>query len=101
MYAQLTYFDGPRSPHQLTAADYTTKHRITPLLEKFTVQTFVLRRDDGSEVVVSIAEDEQALHDLNKAIAGSSPLPGEDTSVKLCPDRVEIYPVLSVLPEGP
>jgi hypothetical protein len=101
MYAQLTYFDGPRSPHQLTAADYATQHRIMPLVEKFTVQTFVLRRDDGSEVVVSIAETEQALLDMHKAIVSSTPLPEEDIELKLCPDRIELYPVHSVHPEGP
>lgn len=101
MYAQLTYFDGPRSPQQLTAADYAAQHRIMPLVEKFTVQTFVLRRDDGSEVVVSIADTEQALLDMHKAITSTSPLPEEDTSLSLCPDRIEIYPVISVHPEGP
>ena len=32
MYAQLTYFDGPRTPQQLAAADIAGRERIRPAL---------------------------------------------------------------------
>lgn len=30
MHAQLTYFDGPRTPEQLTAADFADRERVIP-----------------------------------------------------------------------
>jgi hypothetical protein len=72
MYAQLTYFDGPRSPEQLAAADFAGRVRIRPALSSLNqaLRLYRLRRDDGSEVVIAIAESEQVLldaHDLNPA----------------------------------
>ncbi|MFD9699901.1 hypothetical protein [Lentzea sp. NPDC059081] len=103
MYAQLTYFDGPRSPEQLAAADFAARHRIAPTAAAVpgTLTTYVLRRADGAEVVVTIAESEQALIDTQKAILGTQLLPGEDPALLPGPDRVEIYPVHEVFePSG-
>ncbi|MDX8147504.1 hypothetical protein SK854_35710 [Lentzea sp. BCCO 10_0061] len=98
MYAQLTYFDGPRGPEQLAAADFAAKQRITPaaLSVPGNIATYVLRRADGAEVVVSIAESEQVLIDTQKAIMSTQLLPGEDAALLRGADRVEIYPVLQV-----
>ncbi|MDX8049806.1 hypothetical protein SK571_10475 [Lentzea sp. BCCO 10_0798] len=98
MYAQLTYFDGPRGPEQLAAADFAAKQRIAPAAMKVpgNIRTYVLRRADGSEVVLSIAESEQALIDTQKAIMSTPLLPGEDPALLRGADRVEIYPVLEV-----
>jgi hypothetical protein len=96
MYAQLTYFDGPRGPELVGASDFAAHNRIMPAVralgEQFSV--YVLRRDDGGEVVVSIASTEQALIDAQKAIMSTSLLPGEDPALLPGPDRVEIYPVV-------
>ncbi|MCX2948728.1 hypothetical protein [Lentzea sp. NEAU-D7] len=98
MYAQLTYFDGPRGPEQLAAADFAAKQRIAPaaMAVPGNIRTYVLRRADGSEVVLSIAESEQALIDTQKAIMSTQLLPGEDPALLPGADRVEIYPVLEV-----
>ncbi|MET9224239.1 hypothetical protein [Lentzea sp. NPDC003310] len=98
MYAQLTYFDGPRGPEQLAAADFAARERITPaaLSVPGNIRTYVLRRADGSEVVLSIAESEQVLIDTQKAITSTRLLPGEDAALLPGADRVEIYPVLQV-----
>ncbi|HEX8865440.1 MAG TPA: hypothetical protein VF821_07245 [Lentzea sp.] len=98
MYAQLTYFDRPRGPEQLAAEDFANNERIKPvaLAVPGNIRTYVLRREDGSEVVVSIAETEQALIDTQKAIMSSTLLPGEDPALLIGPDRVEIYPVHEV-----
>jgi len=104
MYAQLTYFDGPRTPEQLAAADFAAKSRIIPAITAVPghVKSYLLRRPDGTEVVVSIAESEQALIEGQKAIMGSQLLPGEDPALLPGPDRVELYPVLDVVGhEGP
>jgi hypothetical protein len=98
MYAQLTYFDGPRTAEQVAADDFATRERIVPAVcalgHRFRV--YLLRRDDGSQVVVSIADTEQALLDAQKAIMGSQLLPGEDPALLPGPDRVELYPVTQV-----
>ena len=96
MYAQLTYFDGPRTPEQLTAEDLAGQERILPAVSKLghSLRVYLLRRSDGSEVVVSIADSEQALLDAQKAIMGTGLLPGEDPALLPGPDRVELYPVI-------
>ncbi|TWP53777.1 hypothetical protein FKR81_03205 [Lentzea tibetensis] len=98
MHAQLTYFDRPRTPEQLAAADFAAQERIKPAATSVpgNIRTYVLRRPDGSEVVVSIAESEQALIDTQKAIMSTSLLPGEDPALLPGADRVEMYPVHEV-----
>ena len=96
MYAQLTYFDGPRTPQQMAAADFASRERIAPAVSKLghSLRVYLLRRHDGSEIVVTIAESEQALLDMQKAIMGTDLLPGEDPALLPGPDRIEIYPVI-------
>ena len=98
MYAQLTYFDGPRTPEQIAAGDFAGQERIRPAVSRLghRFRVYLLRRDDGSEVVVSIADSEQDLLDAQKAIMSSELLPGEDPALLPGPDRVELYPVLEV-----
>jgi hypothetical protein len=96
MYAQLTYFDGPRTPQQLAAADFAVRERIAPAAGAVPglVRVHRLRRDDGAEVVVSIAETEQALLDAQKAVMATALLPGEDPALLPGPDRVDLHRVL-------
>jgi hypothetical protein len=96
MHAQLTYFDGPRTPRQVAADDFAARERIVPAISKLghPFRVYVLRRPDGSQVVVSIADSEQALLDAQKAIMGTDLLPGEDPALLAGPDRIELYPVI-------
>jgi hypothetical protein len=98
MYAQLTYFDGPRTAEQIAADDFAVRERIVPAVSALghRFRVYVLRREDGSQVVVSIADTEQALLDAQKAIIGSELLPGENPALLPGPDRVELYPVTDV-----
>jgi hypothetical protein len=98
MYAQLTYFDGPRTPEQLAADDFSSRERILPAISKLghRLRAYVLRRDDGSQVIVMIADSEQALLDVQKAIRSTELLPGEDRALLPGPDRIELYPVIDV-----
>ena len=34
MYAQLTYFDGPRSPELVAAADFGARERVVPMAKR-------------------------------------------------------------------
>ena len=99
MHAQLTYFDGPRTPQQTAASDFAGRERITPAVSKlgYPFHVYLLRRQDGAEVVLTIAESEQALLDAQKAIMGTELLPGEDPALLPGPDRIELYPVIDVL----
>ena len=103
MYAQLTYFDGPRTPEQIAADDFSGRERIMPAVRALghRYRVYMLRRDDGSQVVVSIADSEQALLDAQKAILSTELLPGEDPALAPRPDRIELYPVLGVHDIGP
>ena len=98
MYAQLTYFDGPRTPEELAAHDFAARERIRPAITGLgrSFRVYVLRRHDGSEIVVSVADSEQALLDAQKAITGTDLLPGEDPALLPGPDRIELYPVADV-----
>ena len=98
MYAQLTYFDGPRSPEQVAADDFAARERIVPAISELdhSYRVYVLRRDDGSQIVVSIADSEQALLDAQKAIMSTELLPGEDPALLPGPDRIDLYPVINV-----
>jgi hypothetical protein len=97
VYAQLTYFDGPRTPEQLTAEDLAGQERILPAVSKLghPLRVYLLRRHDGSEIVVTIADSEQALLDTQKAIMTTDLLPGEDPALLPGPDRIELYPVVA------
>ena len=98
MYAQLTYFDGPRTPEQVAASDFAGRERIQPAVSDLghRFRVYKLRRDDGSEVVVTIADSEQDLVDAQKAIMSTELLPGEDPALLPGPDRIELYPVIEV-----
>jgi len=98
MYAQLTYFDGPRTPQQLAAAEFAARERILPAISRLghSLRVYLLRRHDGSEIVMVIADSEQALLDAQKAIMGTALLPGEDPALLPGPDRIELYPVSDV-----
>jgi hypothetical protein len=98
MYAQLTYFDGPRTPEQLAAADFADRERVMPVLSKLghSFRAYRLRRDDGAEIVVVIADSEQVLLDAQKAIMSTGLLPGENLALLPGPDRIELYAVTEV-----
>ena len=98
MHAQLTYFDGPQTPEQLAAADFAAQERILPTVSKLDhpLRVYLLRRHDGSGIVLSIADSEQALLETQKAIMTTGLLPAEDPALLPGPDRIELYPVISL-----
>ncbi len=102
MYAQLSYFDGPRTAAQQAAADFAMKERIIPAVDAMpgNIASYLLSRPDGTQVVVSFADSEQVLIDTQKAIMSTELLPGEDPALLPGPDRVELYPVEQVVEHG-
>ncbi|MEV0435882.1 MULTISPECIES: hypothetical protein [unclassified Nocardia] len=95
MYAHLVWFDRPRGAAELAAADFAATHRIQPAVATVPglLDFYELRRDDGSGLVIGIAETEAAIHAVRAAILATELLPGEDPALLPGPDRVEIYPV--------
>ena len=106
MYAQITYFDGPRSAELVAAADRAGRERIEPAiyadpqLRAAHVATFVLRQPDGSEAVVVVTDTAEALDRGIEIIMTTPLLPGEDEALLPGPDRVERYQVVYAAEHG-
>lgn len=100
MYAQLSYFDGPRSAELVAAAERAGRERIGPAIEADPqmqdelVALHVLRQPDGGEVVVSLTQTEAGLARAQQVILGTELLPGEDPALLPGPDRIEVYAVV-------
>ena len=102
MHAQLTYFDGPRSPELVAAGDRANRERIRPAIEAAgmdseLVANYTLRQPDGGEVVITITESAAGLDRGGEVIMGTELLPGEDRMLLPGPDRIERYEVVDAL----
>ena len=106
MYAQITYFDGPRSAELVAAADRAGRERIEPAmladpqLRAAHIATFVLRQPDGSEAVVVVTDTDEALDRAREIIMNTELLPGEDPALLPGPTRVERYQVVAAVERG-
>ena len=100
MFAQLTYFDGPRSAELVAASERAGRERITPAIEGDAqlrdqlVAVLVCRHADGGEVVVSVMKTRAAIDRAVEVILGTELLPGEDPALLSDPDRVEVAEVV-------
>ncbi len=100
MYAQLTYFDGPRSAEVVAASDHGGRDRIQPAIEadpqmqQELVSLLVARQADGAEVVIAVTRTEAGLARAREVIMGTELLPDEDPALLSEPDRVEVYEVI-------
>lgn len=99
MYAQLTFFDGPRSDELVQASRRAGQERIAPAMQtdprmrEELVAVYVLNQPDGAEVVITLVKTEEALRHGEQVIMSTQLLPGEDPGLLPGPDRVEIYHV--------
>jgi hypothetical protein len=107
MYAQLSFWDGPRSAELVAAHERAGRERIMPAIEadetmqQELVAVLVLRGRDGGEVVVSVTRTECGLERAREVIFATELLPGEDPALLQDPDRIEIFEVVdSRLPIG-
>jgi hypothetical protein len=96
-HARLLYFDGPRTPEQIAAADFGGKERISPAVRDIDgmVGMFLLRSPDRGDVAVSFATSVAALDALARAVMATELLPGEDPALLPGPDRIEVHHVAS------
>lgn len=95
-YAQLTWFDGPRSPAQVAADDRAGRERIWPAVSAVdgSVGAWILRADSLGMVVVGFATRVEVFEAVQAAITGTELLPGEDQALLAGPDRVDLHRVL-------
>ena len=97
MYAQLTIFDGPRSPELVAATERAGRDRIDPLLDAHPevaedmVARYVLTQPDGGSAVLVITNSEESLDKAIHLIMTSELLPGEDPALLPGPSRAERY----------
>lgn len=103
--ARLLYFDGPRAPEQVAAADVAGRQRIWPTIRGLSglVGIYVLLRRDLGSVVVTLATSVDTLDDAERAVMATGLAPGEDPALLPGPDRVEIHRVTGyqMLAAGP
>jgi hypothetical protein len=106
MYAQLVHFDGPRSPELVAAAEHAGRERVTPAIladpevAADHVCTYVLRRPDGGETVLTITNTAEMIDRTREIIMSTELLPDEDPALLPGPDRVERLAVVHAIEHG-
>jgi len=95
-YAQVTWFDGPRSPAQVTADDRAGRERVWPAARAVSgsVGAWILRTDGLGMVAIGLATSVETLEEIQGTIMSSELLPGEDPALLAGPDRQDIHRVL-------
>ncbi len=102
MYAQLTYFDGPRDDAQVAAFERADFDRIAPAIAADPstagglVANFILRAKDGGQVYVTVVDSEETLRKGVDVIMSTELLPGEDPALLSGPDRVEFFTLVGM-----
>jgi hypothetical protein len=94
-HARLLYFDGPRTPEQVMAADFGGRQRIWPAIRELAglVSVYLLRGSDLGWIVVTLATSVGTLEAAQSAVMSADLLPGEDRALLPGPDRIEIHNV--------
>ena len=94
-HARLLYFDGPRTPEQVAAADFGGRQRIWPAIRELSglVSVYLLRGHDLGWIVVTFATSVDTLDAAQRAVMAADLLPGEDRALLPGPDRIEIHNV--------
>jgi hypothetical protein len=94
-HARLLYFDGPRTPEQVAAADFGGRQRIWPAIRDLSglVSVYLLRGHDLGWIVVTFATSIDMLDAAQRAVMAADLLPGEDRALLPGPDRIEIHNV--------
>jgi heme-degrading monooxygenase HmoA len=92
-HARLLYFDGPRAPEQVEAADFGGRERIWPAIRDLDglVGISLLRARDLGYVVLTLATSVETLDAASRAVMTTALLPGEDLALLPGPDRMEIH----------
>jgi hypothetical protein len=101
-FAQLSWFDGPRTAEQAAAERRAGSERIWPAVRDLdgVGSTYVLTAEDRAMVVVSFAASIEVIETVQRTIMSTELLPGEDAALLPGPDRIDLHRVLLAdLPE--
>lgn len=95
--AQLVRFDGPRDAAAVAASRRAGAERIWPAVRDLDglVDSWVLAKPDGAELVVSFATSAEHFARAGERIMSTPLLPGEDPALLPGPDRVEVLHVVA------
>jgi len=97
VYAQLIWFDGPRSSHQSEMINRASRERIWPAARSVTgaVGALIATAEDGALCTVAFLTSLQTVEDVQQAILSAALLPWEDAALLTGPDRVQLARVLA------
>lgn len=101
--AQLVRFDGPRTAAVVAASRRAGDERIWPAVRDLDglVDTLVLERPDGAELVLSFATSAEHFARAGERIMATTLLPGEDPALLTGPDRIEVLHVTPLTAAAP
>ena len=101
--AQLVRFDGPRTAEAVAASRRAGTERIWPAVQDLDglVETVVLERPGGAELVLSFATSVEHFARAGERIMSTSLLPGEDPALLTGPDRLEVLLVVPAAAPAP
>lgn len=100
MYARVVILNGPRGPELVAAADRAGRERILPTLAADPEiraahrGTYVLRRADGQQIVLVLADTVEMFERADKLLADTPLLPAEDPDLLREPDHLDTYEVV-------
>ena len=97
---QLVRFEGPRDAAAVAASRRAGLERIWPAVRDLDglVDTLVLVRPDGAELVLSFATSADHFARAGERIMATALLPGEDPALLVGPDRIEVLHVAPLVP---
>jgi hypothetical protein len=101
-FAQLSWFDGPRTADQTAAERRAGTERIWPAVRDIEGigPSYVLTAEDRATVIIGFAASIEVIETVQRTIMSTELLPGEDAALLPGPDRIDLHRVLHAdLPE--
>jgi hypothetical protein len=96
-FAQLAYFDGPRTDEWAAAFLRAGKERLWPAVRDIpgTVRFLTLAGEANAQLQVGLVTSIEAIEATGRAIISTELLPWEDPAMLTGPDRVDLHRVLA------
>jgi hypothetical protein len=94
-FAQLIYFDGPRTDEWSAALLRAGRERISPAVRDLpgTVRALTLAGDRNAHLTVSLVTTLETVEQVQRRIMSTELLPWEDSAMLTGPDRIDLHRV--------